>query len=289
MIFGIPTAWITWKEKFFNKNTDIQDERAQPQNDDDRDTQQMLLEGAKLLGDRTSEAEKIAGIACLANIIEGQSKFNKQAAAVLGTIVTETVAKKPHGIIVGTDKVFFQALGVLNSFYESIDDFFPVYGCIIEWGYGRKSDVLWLNIEHITYKGFNFENIDFNKNVASLSVRSCSFNYCRIDSPYRLSAYPDFESVDDEHFDPDGVYKATTDMASRISHCVFDNGSKSDTTFQHADNIWSAAPPQADETCYYNDEFIIDSRIRGELMHYHIKPLSSLTAEERLKVGPQTT
>ncbi|WP_182417086.1 hypothetical protein [Bartonella sp. HY038] len=147
----------------------------------------LLVDGTKFLGKDTTEAEKMAGLACLDNIIGGKSSFVKQAIDIIKSSIIAFSRENNEGIDIHDVSYtwFFYAMDILQK-YSSVNDIkTSVYGVELTGYSKQKEDTYWPNLEEINYKNFSFQDIDFN-DFPSFYIETCTFLNCKIDSAIRF-------------------------------------------------------------------------------------------------------
>ncbi|UXN07599.1 hypothetical protein [Bartonella sp. HY761] len=217
----------------------------------------LLIDGTKLLGDGTTEAEKMAGIACLSHIIETKSKFAERAAQVLIWHFKAKNNEKSGPIKTYEEDYYYFAmiLDVINRFGEINNKKINVGYCSICSVLKEVENLLWHNIDNIIYNGFIFNEVHFTIDAPKHTVINCTFNYCKFDIGNWRNT---------------GVYQ----NSSTFNHCIFGTSPQVDQ-FTHTNGFTRFPPGQKfNGPCFYDDRFITEGSLISQFIGCHIEPLS---------------
>lgn len=177
----------------------------------------LLVEGAKLLGDSTSEAEKMAGISCLVNIIYGQNQFTKQAIYVLKSAILIYAKANSEGINMQEvkDPWFFYAMDSLQDFAYLSKKKISVFGVVLRGTVQTKKGIRWPNLSEIQYKGVSFHFVHF-AGIVQFYIEGCYILDSSIDDGCR------FKTIRFKNSSSDGLIGKKIRPSHFIS-CVFSN------------------------------------------------------------------
>lgn len=252
--------------------------REQLEKTEDNNIAKLLVDSTKLLGDDMSDAEKIAGVACLAQIIEAKSKFAKQAVDILILFCKRISSKEETGIYMGSAKYiyFFHALKAIDRYAEMQKNTITLdYITVYEPRRGAQI-ITFQFLQGIVYRQVHFFNMVFTDKIAPFYINGCQFENCIIDDKSRFVFSPVKRLLE-------GMFD-TTYYNTFFRNCIFIAGQNDASGYSRTENFISHE--HKFYNCYYDDAVVCDPIIIKFYTERKIGPLSK-TLVHTEPVGPR--
>ncbi|UXM94260.1 hypothetical protein N5853_09085 [Bartonella sp. HY329] len=163
----------------------------------------LLVDGTKLLGTDTTDAEKMAGVICLSYIIDvpdTNNVFAYQAVKVLKLFVNERARQSPDGMNCNANPIEFEALDVIDKYNQNNGSAVVLHDVTIKSNQMLNGLKMWPNTKGIIYDSYKFKETVFDEKYVPFRCKNCEFFRCTFNQQNKF--IPVHIMVSKTHYNP---------------------------------------------------------------------------------------